>query len=380
MKLFVVSLLTILISLAAGDNGVDERVCPCGFVNELNCTTLSDGVKTPLTELCALNGTKDDSSWDGNRDVCDVDEDKKSFCICKCGWFGDTCSERVEIDQSAAIVSIVLPVVFLIIFVGYIVVHNWKYGGNEDWKIDGDRCSIPMQPYLTPKHLLVYRSIMLIIGLYWSIEVSLWIPPFAFTIWNWLILTLYFAIGTYLSIKQVKYGPTNRQTMTPLERVHYVLLETELPATILIAVVIWFVLYPISGFNEGFFDPFQVFSHFLNIFFMVGDLWMNGLYIKLRHFVYTAILGCLYVIFHASLMIINEQNDKDHCPLYFFLTLSEGAVFSAAWTVGLLITLFIFYLMGWGISRQKERKLGHVFDNEEYKKELGEVEAAKTAI
>jgi hypothetical protein len=100
-------------------------------------------------------------------------------------------------------------------------------------------------------------------------------------------------------------------------------------------------------------NPFSILSHSVNVLFLCLDLALNGLYIKLPHFAFAVMWGALYIFFHGIFMLVLDHNDMDHCPAYFFLDLSTP--FFTLWCIGLLLALFIFYLVGMGFSAIKAK-------------------------
>ena len=68
-----------------------------------------------------------------------------------------------------------------------------------------------------------------------------------FTVWNFVVLTVFFGIGTGLSCtccrNSAQRGPITRDHRM-WAGLHRLLFEIELPMTMLVAVVVWFALYP----------------------------------------------------------------------------------------------------------------------------------------
>jgi len=68
-----------------------------------------------------------------------------------------------------------------------------------------------------------------------------------FTVWNFIVLTVFFGIGTGLSCTCCRHS-AQRGPITRDHRIwaglHRLLFEIELPMTMLVAVVVWFAIYP----------------------------------------------------------------------------------------------------------------------------------------
>ena len=68
-----------------------------------------------------------------------------------------------------------------------------------------------------------------------------------FTVWNFIVLTVFFGIGTGLSCTCCRHsaecGPITRDHRI-WAGLHRLLFEIELPMTMLVAVIVWFAIYP----------------------------------------------------------------------------------------------------------------------------------------
>mmetsp|Transcript_4372 Transcript_4372/g.5070 ORF Transcript_4372/g.5070 Transcript_4372/m.5070 type:complete len:372 (-) Transcript_4372:1162-2277(-) len=344
------------------------QVCPCGFVNDLssnpNCTTFIEDAKVGQTGFCAENGTNDDE----DQSLCFVNGDGEAKCRCNCGWKGDLCSEKVEINVTTG----VLFLVFSLGVLGCSVAYNiWRARtkGTDDWKFNGDQCSTPPQPWVSDKVLLAYRFAAFAIG--FGFLVTLLDTPrifVAFTVWNWTIFTVYFGIGTYLSLRKVLKTERKVEHLTKPEKAFIVLLNLELPSTFLICAVVWLVLYPaavsVDANLDGVLNPFSFLSHAANVAFFLVDFFFSGLYIRLHYFVYTVMWGSTYIAFHTVYQFVREAQSKDHCPVYGFLTLDQEPLFAIIWAFGLLFVYFLFFLIGLLVSKFKEKRYARFQENE----------------
>ena len=63
---------------------------------------------------------------------------------------------------------------------------------------------------------------------------------------NWTLFAIIFSIGTYLSYQKVYGTVIDKEPAGRLENLYLILLEIELPTTLLIALVVWTVLLPES--------------------------------------------------------------------------------------------------------------------------------------
>ena len=68
-----------------------------------------------------------------------------------------------------------------------------------------------------------------------------------FTVWNFIVLTLFFGIGAGLSCNccrhVARHGPITRDHRV-WAGLHRLLFEIEMPMTMLVAVIVWFAIYP----------------------------------------------------------------------------------------------------------------------------------------
>lgn len=228
-----------------------------------------------------------------------------------------------------------------------------------------------VQPWM----MLVYRSSMMIIcfpllGFVLKTFGVGFIFLF-FTFWNWTMFGVFFTLGTIFSFRHVflkNYDLTAK--IGVLEKFYLIILEVELPATVLISIVVWILILPgtlQTGTEEEVLNPRSYFVHGINVFLMGGEFVMNKLYFKHAHFFYLAQWGSLYVLFHTILMFVRDLNDEDHCPTYGFLNLSTEVFI--VWYLALLFLFYLSYLLIFGLSKYKYKVVQRKLNKQEETKE-----------
>jgi len=336
MKIFGI----LLGSTVASSIGAD---CPCGLTG-LSCMDLVEG-------LVDTANTLSNSCYGIGADECKA-VDGEALCVCKCGWKGDFCEERVEPISWNFSVAIGLPAALLIAFVLYFI-HREKKTKSSDWDIPSANC-VTGGVSTNLSIVLVYRVVLALFG--WCLLIYILIvagnanPLKFFTIWNWALLTAYFSVGAYLSAKATFRGTSDAKRLTVLERIFWVMMEVELTSTFLVLVVFWLVLVPsIKGldYNPVTFDSLMM--HALNTLLMIIDFLLMKLPVKHAHFIYIASWASLYALFHGLLMVALYARGEDHCPSYGFLSVAEPTLL--VWVCGLLVGYYLFFMLTFGFSK-----------------------------
>lgn len=258
--------------------------CNCGW-GGANCDVAL--VNQPLNYKCDLNHGYCASVQEQGYTI--------AQCSCDCStWGGNDCSQYMVIPASAG-VCIALSVIVIIVLITWMSIRDIPYYRSlaftkeylrvNEWnRVKGIASYHPNDKL--PQWLKVvfcYRIIAFTftLGVLVS-QISLegWEALQYFTVWNFCILILYFGLGVLVTYKGIvaemeeeehykrlkqtikeykknypnfklndneKYIPVKDRPMNLLQRAHFAVLQIELPCTLLIALVVWAVLYPASG-------------------------------------------------------------------------------------------------------------------------------------
>eukprot|EP00924_Labyrinthula_sp_SR-Ha-C_P004351 maker-scaffold_3-snap-gene-21.6-mRNA-1 protein AED:0.27 eAED:0.27 QI:126/0.33/0.25/1/1/1/4/0/332 len=316
--------------------------CPCGLTGE-NCTELVDGLKSldqALQDFCSPD-------FSGG---CIISDTQGASCDCDCGYEGDLCDEKIDPLSFNWVLCILIPLMVILLALNRI--GNLSEYNKEIFSSSPKGLVEPNYTFVSPKLLLIFRLLMLMLGLVVlgrSLDRAGILIFGAFTIWNWTFFTCIFLSGFALSMKHhgIKYedasvtdSDLDDETFSSWEQLHYIAVEVEFPSTILIALVVWVVLLPVAREtdDEGRLLHFNSYMfHAANVGFMYIEILCTNIKIHIRHFWYVLLwVGC-YSLFHGVLMVIFEVMDEPHCPVYPFLNL--GTPFFVAWLLGVLVPL-----------------------------------------
>lgn len=350
-------------SLATGRR-VDE--CKCGFVGELcNETGFYDNndklVIVDEVKKFTSNGTCPGETSSGCR-VSDDDE-REAKCVCNYGFKGDLCEVQRNADVFSTIMAGMLIPLALSASLGFYGIIKAQSEGGKEWKYPA---RLTVEGKASRTQLMFYR---LVVGLFclgiflyqWTNHIiengNVFLLRF-YTIWNFLLLCTYFAIGNYLSIKA--YRNKDDKLDRPanlLENIFLVIMEVEFSSTLLIAIVVWLVLWPAAQANDddGLLGFVSLVQHGINIALMGGDFALNGLHMNARHFRFVIMWGTSYVVVHSIIMLIELSLDIPHKPSYFFLN-SEAFLPMFIAVAGLIFVMTIFYFLAYGLNRLKGQR------------------------
>lgn len=135
---------------------------------------------------------------------------------------------------------------------------------------------------------------------------------FAYTNWNWILVTIYFTILSCLhwyywycpkkNSDNVKQDTEIHVQLFPkLRYIAVVAFLIECANTIIIVVVVWTVLVPLTPSKDiipMWFNFIAFVLHSFNLIFIYFDMWINNIKFNSIHFAYPAFcLGVIYVTF-----------------------------------------------------------------------------------
>jgi len=172
-----------------------------------------------------------------------------------------------------------------------------------------------------------------------------------FTVWNFIVLTVFFGIGTGLSCTCCRHS-AQTGSITRDHRVwaglHRLLFEIELPMTMLVAVVVWFAIYPnavsVAEQTGDYSGQLAVLSltsitmHALNVIFMMVEFALNGLLVEAWHFGLIVAWASLYGLFNGLQAVFTGDT------VYFFMD------FSLIWMPVICLVLTSVVLVVHGIA------------------------------
>eukprot|EP00343_Euplotes_focardii_P011509 CAMPEP_0205831824 /NCGR_PEP_ID=MMETSP0206-20130828/45250_1 /ASSEMBLY_ACC=CAM_ASM_000279 /TAXON_ID=36767 /ORGANISM="Euplotes focardii, Strain TN1" /LENGTH=289 /DNA_ID=CAMNT_0053136821 /DNA_START=26 /DNA_END=895 /DNA_ORIENTATION=- len=178
-------------------------------------------------------------------------------------------------------------------------------------------------------------------------------PLAFFTVWNFIMLTGYFCLGSFFSIQayrqQGPYRGDSRAVVTSKGRIMLVLFEVSLPMTFLVDVVLWVILYPTTDDASFLLEFTSIVQHGVNAGFMLAELAMNRLTLRRAHVLFVVLWACLYAVFawimHAA------------ANFYAYDFLDTSVPEAPLWYVGLLVAHVLFYALACALSWAKERWL-----------------------
>jgi hypothetical protein len=174
---------------------------------------------------------------------------------------------------------------------------------------------------------------------------------------NFTLFTFIFGLGSTLSALAC-FTDFHKGRSAPnfAEKLYYVLLEIETPATILIAAVFWAVLYPAAAANgnaSALVNFVSLVEHAFNVPLIFTEFIMNGLLFRRAHLVFSLFWGAAYLIVTFIIQAVRQGQNLNETPPYAFLTASSALL--SAWVVGLMLVLLLFFTCAYQVNRLKVR-------------------------
>ncbi len=229
--------------------GLEAGNCSCGLIGTAcdvaGWVNLNDEV-TPTPVTSSPGG-----QCNSENGLCVVvGSDAK--CACWSGYKGKLCDEMVDVLELNLGLSLALGVALLAGGAVLQLRHDrlTKY---QDYAFTP---SATTEGFASKRVLLAYRLAIALLGVGVIAQMLLDNPRpdyayRAYTQWNWTLLTCFFILGSYLSVRACTsdYHSGGRTETNLAERVFYVMMQVELPNTVLIALVVWLVLFPAAAQN-----------------------------------------------------------------------------------------------------------------------------------
>jgi len=158
-----------------------------------------------------------------------------------------------------------------------------------------------------------------------------------FTVWSWCLQCVYY------SLLILSYFVEFPSFLSKLTLIFY---EISLPMSVLVTVLVTVVLCPLARMNGRdavFWSLNALMMHNANIFFMMVELFYNGLPFYEQHFPVLIIWGCSYVFFAWIIYFFWHG-------IFYYIFLEYKFWFSFLMYLGVILILFGFYQTCYHIS------------------------------
>lgn len=232
--------------------------CKCGWGGPSCDVALVD---VPLNKTCNTEHAYCSSVQNVGRTLAEC------TCICPT-WGGEDCKENM-VDTGSAIGSIILSIVVALFLIVWMCVRSTPSYRQQaftkdhlilsEWeRVNGVASYHPSNRY--PQWIkLVFCYRFVAFGFTIGIQISQFVIRGSgslqyFTVWNFCLLVFYFGLGSFITLKGIleekdkgKHIALKNRKMNLLQKIHYGVLQVELPCTLLIALVVWGILYPNVG-------------------------------------------------------------------------------------------------------------------------------------
>lgn len=159
-----------------------------------------------------------------------------------------------------------------------------------------------------------------------------------FTVWNYCLLWVLFAIGSLVSIR----NSSQNTEVSTLDKIFVVLVEVELPVSLMVTVVFWTVLFPEERPHQNttwrWFD--NISEHVFNFVLILFEFLSNRILLYPERWSFAICWTCLYALF--ALTYDKIQNDGT----YIYPFLDSSSPHSIPWFLGIcILVLAVHYMM-----------------------------------
>eukprot|EP00301_Raphidiophrys_heterophryoidea_P010661 c15871_g1_i1.p1 GENE.c15871_g1_i1~~c15871_g1_i1.p1 ORF type:complete len:305 (+),score=50.03 c15871_g1_i1:1-915(+) len=180
-----------------------------------------------------------------------------------------------------------------------------------------------------------------------------------FTLWNYHIQTLYFALVTWFTIRSSREGGNLEMDAGTLGRVIFVLNQLNTSMVALVAVILWAVILPdkISKGEQSTVLNFESYSqHAFNVPCVFAEFLLNGMHTQSpQHLLFILLWGALYAEFCVIFQFFGGFSP------YFFSDVNSRS--TPIWTVGVLAIMVLFYGVPIGLEKAKARYQSRPLDS-----------------
>jgi hypothetical protein len=173
-------------------------------------------------------------------------------------------------------------------------------------------------------------------------------PLIYFTVWNFHLCILVFALSFYGSVRNLKgnSAPSSSQPDRVLD-VARLALQVELPSLLLVVLVTWSVLLPSVEDKSVLLNTTSYFQHGINAVFLLIEFAINSTKFKTRDVALLIAWPTLYGVFHMVYTGIFQ-----HYAVYFFLDMTTHATIVAFLALLLVHTCFFFLCQCFGRAKK----------------------------
>jgi hypothetical protein len=279
-------------------------------------------------------------------------EENATYAVCACtsGLTGLDC----DIKQVPFTWVLVFDGIFyfLVFFLWiFLAIRRYKQTAGKDYDLELLKGLETSHAWISQSFLLLYRFVVFcfVFGVHIYTMTGGGVPSEYkfYTIWNFITLITYFALGLGMSLMvqfKGKESIVNSAYWRFNAKLHYILLEIELPTALIVDIVVWAILLPSCGTPCPSLIQFSSFvEHLTNFFLMSGDFLLSRHAFDVRHWFFILALPTCYAIFHLFWTIDGQL------PVYFFLDAASN--FEPAWVVGVLLIHIAIFFFIWSISQ-----------------------------
>mmetsp|Transcript_9378 Transcript_9378/g.15297 ORF Transcript_9378/g.15297 Transcript_9378/m.15297 type:complete len:314 (+) Transcript_9378:151-1092(+) len=211
-----------------------------------------------------------------------------------------------------------------------------------------------------PKLVLVWRAIAVVyiaFALGYTIDKGgVWVLAY-FTIWSYMLVLVYFIVGTCVSVVRVFYPhlvPSSMPACQSPQHVRFMFSTLqyigaiEVSGSLMVAVVVWCYLAPFANPPwQGFVDYCSISEHALNAVFMFADFAVAGYLLNPNHWAIALAWPALYLCWHLA------GNAAYGIMCYPFMK-TDKTIF-IAWVIALAVVSVLFFFAVYGLSVLKLR-------------------------
>lgn len=166
-----------------------------------------------------------------------------------------------------------------------------------------------------------------------------------YTIWNFMLLIIYFAAVSLLTVLQ-RFGFQRPMLTRLLGNFAVVAFNVEVALVFLVDTITWGVLFP-ALYQSGNTQALTTFSssieHGVNILFMTVELLLNRVPMRLFHASWMTLWALIYVVFAELLYFCTEIVTGDGTWRYPFLDLWTNA--AIPWYAAVLVLHYVFFIL-----------------------------------
>jgi len=276
-----------------------------------------------------------------------------SYCACNTDKTGTSC--EFTVPNLVGVLVFDGLFYFSVFFVWvFLAIRRYRKTGGEDFEHALMRGVTPSHPSIFGLRILIlYRFV--VFGFTFGVHIFTLVGDVAeyrfYTIWNFITLVTYFALGLGLSL--VRYfkgedGILGSKYWRFNAKLHYIFLEIELPNALIVDIVVWAILFPPCPAPCSLIAFPSFVEHLSNSFLMSIDFLLASHAFDVNHWFFILAMPSSYAIFSLFWAVADQP------PVYFFMDATDP--FQPAWIIGvLLIHIFVFFLV-WAVSRYVVRR------------------------